>query len=62
MRIEPGNRIAVETERVGQPEREGEVLEVIEGATSVSYRVRWDDGHESLFTPAAGAIRRTGKG
>lgn len=60
MKIEPGNRIAVETERVGQPEREGEVLEVIEGATSVAYRVRWDDGHESLFTPAAGAVRLAG--
>jgi hypothetical protein len=53
-----GDRVAVETERVGQPEREGEILEVIEVGAHVSYRVRWDDGHESIFTPAAGSIRK----
>jgi hypothetical protein len=42
---------------VGEPEREGEVLEIIEGSTSIAYRVRWLDGHETLFTPAAGAMR-----
>ena len=52
-----GDRILVEAETVGQPEREGEVLEVLEGATKVTYRVRWSDGHESLFTPAAGSLR-----
>ena len=57
MELKAGDRIAVETERVGQSAREGEVLEVIEGAVSVSYRVRWSDGHESLFTPAAGAVQ-----
>ena len=57
MDVKPGDRIAVETEHVGEPEREGEVLEIIEGATSVTYRVRWRDGRESLFTPAAGAMK-----
>jgi hypothetical protein len=55
MQMKTGDRIAVEAERVGQPAREGEILEVVEGGVSVSYRVRWDDGHESLFIPAAGA-------
>jgi Domain of unknown function (DUF1918) len=57
MDVKTGDRIAVETEHVGDPEREGEVLEIIEGATSVTYRVRWGDGRETLFTPAAGAMR-----
>lgn len=57
MDVRIGDRIAVETERVGQPEREGEVLEVIHGAAGVSIRVRWSDGHESIFRPAAGAVR-----
>jgi hypothetical protein len=57
MDVKPGDLIAVETEHVGDPEREGEVLEIIEGATSVTYRVRWHDGRETLFTPAAGAMR-----
>jgi uncharacterized protein DUF1918 len=57
MEAKPGSRIAVETEHVGEPEREGEVLEIIEGSTSITYRVRWRDGRETLFTPAAGAMR-----
>ena len=57
MEITIGARIAVETERVGQPEREGEVLELIQGAGGLSLRVRWTDGHESIFSPAAGAVR-----
>jgi hypothetical protein len=57
MQANTGDRIAVETERVGQPARQGEVLEVVEGAVAISYRVRWDDGHESLFTPAAGSVQ-----
>jgi Domain of unknown function (DUF1918) len=59
MEANTGDRIALETERVGQPPREGEVLEVVQGAVAISYRIRWDDGHESLFTPAAGSVRVT---
>lgn len=57
MDVKTGDLVAVETERVGLPERHGEVLEVIEGSTGVSYRVRWTDDHESIIRPAAGAIR-----
>jgi hypothetical protein len=56
MEAKTGDHIAVETERVGQPEREGEVLEVIQAGVRVSYRVRWSDGHESIIRPAAGAV------
>lgn len=52
-----GNRIVVESEQVGQAPREGEILEVIEGETSVRYRVRWADGHETVFTPGGGSAR-----
>jgi hypothetical protein len=57
MAAKSGDRIIVESEAVGQPEREGEILEVIEGETSVRYRVRWADGRESLFSPGAGSAR-----
>jgi hypothetical protein len=50
-----GDRIVAESERVGQPSREGEILEVIQGSTGVRYRVRWTDGHESVFTPSVGS-------
>ena len=49
-----GDRIVVESETVGTPTREGEILEVIEGEVGVRYRVRWHDGHETVFTPSGG--------
>ena len=55
-RAKPGDRIVVDSQHVGTPTRDGEVVEVVEGSIRVSYRVRWDDGHESLFTPEAGSI------
>jgi hypothetical protein len=53
----PGNRIVVDAERVGQAERTGEILEVIERGVSVRYRVRWSDGRETVLTPAGGSAR-----
>jgi hypothetical protein len=53
----PGDRIVVESERVGQPAREGEILEVVESSVGPSYEVRWEDGHRSSFRPAAGSAR-----
>ena len=48
-----GDRIVVESAHVGQPCREGEVLEVLEGESEREhYRVRWDDGHESIYFPS----------
>jgi hypothetical protein len=52
-----GDLIVVTPRRVGGPAREGEIVEVIEGDPRVQYRVRWNDGHESLFAPGAGATR-----
>lgn len=52
-----GDRIVVGSKQVGHPDREGEILEVIQGTISVRYRVRWSDGHESVFTPSAGGAR-----
>lgn len=58
-----GDRIVVESETVGQPMREGEILEVIEGEVGLRYRVRWEDGHETIFTPSGGSARiLSGKG
>ena len=52
-----GDLIVVNPQRVGGPAREGEIIEVIEGDLRVQFRVRWSDGHESLFAPGAGAAR-----
>jgi hypothetical protein len=55
MAARPGDRIVVDSPQVGSLPREGEVLQVIQGEMSVSYRVRWADGHETLISPMLGA-------
>ena len=52
-----GDRIVIESEKVGQPVREGEILEVTESPYGTNYRVRWSDGHESEIRPAGGSAR-----
>ena len=52
-----GDRIVIESEKVGQPVREGEILEVTESAYGTNYRVRWSDGHESEIRPGGGSAR-----
>ena len=51
------DRVVVESERVGQPAREGEILEVLGTGELIHYRVHWDDGHETTLYPSAGSLR-----
>ena len=51
-----GDHISVDSQKVGEVARQGTVLEVIEHDYGTSYRVRWDDGHESTFRPTAGTV------
>ena len=55
MEAKAGDHIVVEGTIVDQGRREGEVLEVIGSGDRKCYRVRWQDGHESVFQPGAGA-------
>ena len=52
-----GDRIIVESEKVGQAPREGVILEIIDASYGVRYRGRWDDEHESTIRPSAGSAR-----
>jgi hypothetical protein len=56
MQLNPGTRVAVESESTERPARTGVIEEVLREAPSPRYRIRWDDGHESIYTPAAGAL------
>jgi hypothetical protein len=56
MKAQVGDRLAVESERFDQPPRRGVVEEVLQEDPQ-RLRVRWDDGHESIFTPADGVAR-----
>lgn len=53
-RARRGDHIVIDSAQVGSQRREGEVLKVIVGEVSVSYRVKWSDGHETLISPVAG--------
>jgi Domain of unknown function (DUF1918) len=57
METEVGDRVLVESETVGTPPREGEIVEILHGDIGVRYRVRWQDGRETLFTPSGGSAR-----
>jgi hypothetical protein len=62
MDCEKGDRIVVESRRVGSGRKSGEVVEVIEGVSGRHYRVRWDDGHESIIYPSSDAfVEPTGR-
>jgi rRNA processing protein Gar1 len=58
----PGDVVVVSGHRVGDHERLGHILEVLGEADHAHYRVRWDDGTESIFYPGSDAtIRRSRK-
>jgi Domain of unknown function (DUF1918) len=57
-----GDLIVIDSAQVGSPPREGEILQVIERDVTVSYRVKWADGHESLISPGAGTAHVVNKG
>lgn len=57
MAIEVGKRVEAESESTNRRPRTGVIEQVLRGDPSPRYRVRWDDGHESIYTPASGALR-----
>ncbi len=48
-----GGVIEVGGRKVGEPARLGEILEILGLPGHPHYRVRWDDGHESIFYPGS---------
>ena len=53
MKAQVGATIVVESERTTQPQRRGVIEEVLR-EDPARYRVRWEDGHETIFAPASG--------
>jgi len=56
MEFKSGDRVQVKSESTERPPRTGVVEEVVQATAYPRYRIRWDDGHESIYTPAAGAL------
>jgi hypothetical protein len=56
MRAEVGDHIVIKGHKVGQRDRDCEVLEVRGAGGDAPFLVRWSDtGHESLFFPGPDA-------
>lgn len=56
MKARVGDRIIVKGHRVGEHDRDGEVLEVRGRDGGSPFVVRWEDsGHETLFFPGSDA-------
>jgi Domain of unknown function (DUF1918) len=55
----PGDQLVVRGHQVGEPERDGEILEVLGERGAPPYLVRWeDDGHVSELFPGPDAYVR----
>jgi hypothetical protein len=57
MAFSPGDRVVAEAESTERVPRRGVVEEVVRNDPHPRYRIRWSDGHESIYTPADGALR-----
>lgn len=55
MQAAVGDRLVVESNKVGTARREGEIVEVQGTEGAPPYVVRWSDGHEGLTYPGADA-------
>jgi hypothetical protein len=51
LRATAGDRLLVQGHRVGEPERRGEVVEVLGEQGEPPYLVRWEGGHVSRVYP-----------
>ena len=54
--FEVGDPVIAEAESTNRAPRKGVVEEVLRGEPHPRYRIRWEDGHETIYTPAAGAL------
>jgi hypothetical protein len=57
MQFDVGDHVMVESESTERVPRRGVVEEVLREDPHPRYRIRWDDGRETIYTPAAGSLR-----
>lgn len=56
--VQAGDIVVITGHRLGEVERTGEILEVLGAVAKPHYRVRWEDGHETVFYPGSDASVR----
>jgi hypothetical protein len=55
MHADNGDRICVESAKVGSARRTGQIVEVMQGRGGEHYRVQWEDGHQTEIFPGPDA-------
>ncbi|AJT69240.1 DUF1918 domain-containing protein [Streptomyces chattanoogensis] len=58
MQASVGDRLLVHGRIVGQRDRSAEIIEVLGADGSPPYRVRFEDGHETLMSPGPDTVVR----
>ncbi len=61
IRGQPGDLVIVEGHRVGESPRLGEILEALGAPGHEHYRVRWEDGRETVYYPSSDATIQAAK-
>jgi hypothetical protein len=54
-----GDRIEEQARSTERPSRAGVIKELVHEEPRPRYRIHWDDGHESVYTPADGCLHRS---
>ena len=58
MALQVGEKVEEQARSTEHATRIGTIEEVVHGDPSPRYRIRWDDGHEGIYTPAAGSLHK----
>lgn len=61
MDFQSGDRVVVEAKSTTRGSRAGVIQSVLREQPAPRYSIRWDDGHESILSPAAGSLRADSK-
>ena len=58
MTLDVGDRVEQLARSTARAGRAGEIREIVHADPSPRYRIRWDDGHESVYAPTDGCLKR----
>ena len=56
MTFEVGDRVVAASQSTDRRARSGTVRAVLREDPAPRYRIDWDDGHSTVYTPAAGTL------
>jgi len=56
--LQVGDNVEEQARSTARRTRRGVIEGVVHGDSSPRYRIRWDDGHESMYTLAGGGLGR----